>query len=184
MTKQKSNQTIQKIKADLQEGRYSLKRVPAGERNPFKAKRIKKLWKKIKMAKEESTEEKMLLFFELGKELEDERTQGGNKNYKLTARRLYKSFRKSYSWILINEDWRLRYFRRMSNKDAESIAQSWISTELNPVEGENMWQNQSPLVETQQDDQPELQITLQEVINTIDITVHEETMATDSSHEE
>ncbi len=43
MTKQKSKQSIQKIKADVQEGHYSLKRVPAGERNPFRAKRIKKL---------------------------------------------------------------------------------------------------------------------------------------------
>src|SRR6266542_1899451 len=72
----------------------------------------------------------------------------------------------------------------MSSKDAEDIAQIWISTELNPVEGENMWQSQSPLVETQQGDQPELQITLQEVINMIDITAQEKTMATDGSHEE
>ena len=43
MTKQKSNQTVQKIKVDVQEGRYSLKRVPGGKRNPLRAKRIKKL---------------------------------------------------------------------------------------------------------------------------------------------
>ncbi len=72
----------------------------------------------------------------------------------------------------------------MSNKDAESIAQSWISTELNPVEGKNMWQSQSLLIETQQDDQPELQITLQEVIDMIDITAPEKTMATHGSLEE
>ncbi len=36
----------------------------------------------------------------------------------------------------------------------------------------------------QQNDQPELQITLQEVIDMIDITAHEETMAHDGSHEE
>ncbi len=47
-----------------------------------------------------------------------------------------------------------------------------------------MWQSQSPSVETQQNDQPELQITLQEVIDMIDITAHEETMAHDGSHEE
>ena len=126
----------------------------------------------------------MLLFFELGKELGDEYTLGGIKNYKTTARRIYKSFGKSYLWIPINKDWRLRHFRRMSTKDIEKIAQIWISTELNPVEGENMWQSQSPLVKTQQDDQPELQITLQEVIDMINITAPEETMATDGSHEE
>src|SRR6266498_2305443 len=115
----------------------------------------------------------MLLLFELGKELGEEYVRGGNKNYKMIARKLYKSFEKSYPWIPINKDWRLRYFRRMSNKNAESIAQSWISTELNPVEGENMWRSQSPSVETQQNDQSELQITLQEVIDMIDITAHE-----------
>ena len=80
------------------------------------------MWKKIKVAKEESTEEKMLLFFELRKELEDEWTQSGNKNYKVIAWRLYKSFGKSYSRIPINKNWRLRHFRHMSNKDAKDIA--------------------------------------------------------------
>ena len=40
-----------------------------------------------------------------------------------------------------------------------------------------MWPSQSSVIETQQDDQSELQITLQEVINMINITVPEETMA-------
>ncbi len=83
--KQKSSQTIKKIKADLQGGHYSLKKIPTENRDPSRGKRMKKLWKKIKKTKEESTEEKMLLFFELGKELEGEYTQGGNKNYKTIA---------------------------------------------------------------------------------------------------
>ena len=47
-----------------------------------------------------------------------------------------------------------------------------------------MWPSQSPLIETQQDDQSELQITLQEVIDMINITAHEKTMATDGSYKE
>src|SRR6266498_1952447 len=124
MTKQRSNQTVQKIKADVQGGHYSLKRISGEDRDPSRTKRIKKLWRKIKKAKEKTTKEKMLLFFELGKELGDEYTQGGIKNYKTIARRIYKSFGKTYPWIPINKDWRLRYFRRMSNKDAEDIAQN------------------------------------------------------------
>src|SRR6266542_6111163 len=104
MTKRKSNQYVQKIKADLQEEKYSLKRVPAGERNPLRTKRIKKLWKKIERAKEELTEDKMILFFELRKELGDERTDIRNKNNRLIARRLYKSFEKSYAWIPFKQD--------------------------------------------------------------------------------
>ncbi len=81
----------------------------------------------------------MLLFFELGKELEDDSMGGGDKNNKVLAWRLYKSFKKSYLWILINKDWKLRHFSHISIKDAKNIAYSWISMELNPVEGENMW---------------------------------------------
>ena len=96
MTKQKLSQTIQKIKTDLQEGQYSLKRVPAGERNSLRIKRIKKMWKKIERAEGESTEKKMLLLFELEKELGEEYTRGGNKHQKLIAQKVYKSFEKSY----------------------------------------------------------------------------------------
>src|SRR6266542_1202601 len=78
----------------------------------------------------------------------------------------------------------MRYFSRINVKDAEEIARNWISTELNPVEGENMWHDQSSLIEAQQSDQLELQITLQEVIGMIDSTAHEETMGDDVRHEE
>ncbi len=40
-----------------------------------------------------------------------------------------------------------------------------------------MWQSQSSRIETQQNDQLELQITLQEVIDMIDITIQEEIIA-------
>src|SRR6266542_2796348 len=184
MSKRKANQNVPKIIADLSEGQYSLKRVPEGERNPSRISRIKKLFKKLRKAKGELISERILLFFELGKELGEEKVNIGEKNERLCARRVYKSFEKSYPWIPIGKDWKMRYFSRISIKDAEKIARNWISTELNPVEGENMWQNQSSSIEAQQNDQPALQITLQEVINMINITAHEETMGDDVRHEE
>ena len=184
MTKQNANRYVQKIKTDLQNEQYSLKRVPVGERNPSRTKRIKILWKKIRRAKGELTEDKMLLFFELGKELGDEQMDSGNKNDRLLAQRLYKSFGKSYPWIPINKDWKIRHFKQISVRDAEDIASSWISTELNPVEGENMWRSQSLRIEAQQVDQPELQITLQEVIDMIDSTAQEEMMVDHGRPEE
>src|SRR6266542_328879 len=78
----------------------------------------------------------------------------------------------------------MRYFSRINVKDAEEIARNWISTELNPVEGENMWHNQSSSIEAQQSDQLELQITLQEVISMIDSTAQKETIGDDVRHEE
>src|SRR6266498_296789 len=184
MSKYKANPQIQKIIADLSEGRYSLKRVPEGERDPARLCRIKKLFKKLKKAKGELLEDRIILFFELGKELGDDNINVGEKNDRLCARRVYKSFEKSYPWIPIGKDWKMRYFSRISVKDAEEIARNWISTELNPVEGENMWHNQSSSTEAQQSDQPELQITLQEVIGMIDSTAHEETIGDDVRHEE
>ncbi len=59
-------------------------------------KRIKKLKKKIEKIKEESTEEKMLLFFKLEEALEEEYTWGGNKNDKILAQQLYTSFERTY----------------------------------------------------------------------------------------
>ena len=51
---------------------------------------------------------------------------------------MYKSFEKSYPWISINKDWKIRHFSRISVKNAKEITRNWISMELNPVEGENM----------------------------------------------
>src|SRR6266542_4124601 len=184
MSKRKANQNLPKIIADLSEGRYSLKRVSEGERDPSRLGRIKKLIKKIKKAKGELMEDRIILFFELGKELGDDKTYVGEKNDRLCARRVYKSFEKSYPWISIGKDWKMRYFSRINVKDAEEIARNWISTELNPVERENMWSNQSSSIEAQQSDQPVLQITLQEVISMIDSTAHEETIGDDVRHEE
>ncbi len=183
MSKRKANQHVPKIIADLSEGRYSLKKVPEGERNPSRLCRIKELFKKLRKAKGELISERILLFFELGKELGEENVNVGKKNDRLCARRVCKSFEKSYPWIPIGRDWKMRYFSRISTKDAEEIARNWISTELNPVEGENMWNNQSSSTEAQQSDQPELQITLQEVIGMIDSTAHEETIGDDVRHE-
>ena len=41
----------------------------------------------------------------------------------------------------------------MNIKDTEEIAHNWILTELNLIEGENMWQSQNQSVIMQQDDQ-------------------------------
>ena len=147
MSKRKANQHVPKIIADLSEGRYSLKKVPDGERDPSRLCRIKKLIKKLRKAKGELLEDRIILFFELGKELGEDKIYVGEKNDRLCARRVYKSFEKSYPWIPVGKDWKMRYFSRISVKDAEEIARNWISTELNPVEGENMWQDQSSLIE-------------------------------------
>ncbi len=58
-----------------------------------------------------------------------------------------------------------------------------MSIELNPVEGENMWQSQNSMIKAQQNDLSELQIMLQEVIDMIDIIAHKETRGDNVRHE-
>src|SRR6266540_7346978 len=123
-SKRKANQNMSKVIADLLEGRYSLQRVPEGEWEPTRLGRIKRLLKKLKKAKGETTKTKMILFFELGKELGVDNVTIGDKNDRLCARRIYKSFEKSYPWIPIGRDWKIRYFSRISVKDAEEIARN------------------------------------------------------------
>ncbi len=43
MTKLRSIQTVRKIKADMQGGHYSLKRISDEDRDPSRTKRMKKL---------------------------------------------------------------------------------------------------------------------------------------------
>ena len=85
MSKCKANQYLPKIIADLLEGRYSLKRVPEGERDPSRLCRIKKLMKRLKKAKGELTEDRMILFFKLGKELGENQVSIGEKNDRVCA---------------------------------------------------------------------------------------------------
>ena len=97
--------------------------------------------KKVKEAREESSKERMLLLFELRKEMGDNRTNGGNKYDKTLTRKLYKSFAATYPQLPWNKDWKMRYLNYMSTQDVEELSCIWISIELNPVEGENMWQS-------------------------------------------
>ncbi len=67
-----------------------------------------------------------------------------------------------------NKKQKIRYFSRISTREAEKIAYSWMSSKLNPVEGKNIWQSQGQSIKMQQNDQYEIQIMLQEMIDMID----------------
>ena len=60
-------------------------KVKETSKNLSQKKRIKKLLKKVKEIREESTKERMLLSFELGKEIKEDRVNGRNKYDKTLA---------------------------------------------------------------------------------------------------
>jgi len=87
---------IQQIKNDLRERRYILVKVEETSKNPSRKKRIKKLLKKVKKAREKSTKERMLLSFELEKEIGEDRVNRRKKYDKTLTQRIYKSFETTY----------------------------------------------------------------------------------------
>src|SRR6266542_2804822 len=95
MSKRKANKHVPKIIADISEGRYSLKRVSEGERDPSRLSRIKKLFKKLKKAKGELIEDRIILFFELGKELGEDNVYVGEKMIEYVHERCTKVLRKA-----------------------------------------------------------------------------------------
>ena len=73
----------------------------------------------------------------------------------------------------------------MRTSQAKEIAKVWISTKLNHLEGERMWQNSSSSTTAQQENSSgDLQITLQEVIDMISSSTQEETRGDDIVHKE
>ena len=68
---------LQRIRNDLKERWYILIKVEEQSRNPSRAKKIKKLLKKIKEVRGESIQERVLLLFELEKEMGEDRVNRG-----------------------------------------------------------------------------------------------------------
>ncbi len=64
----------------------------------------------------------MLLLFELGKEMEEDRMKGGNKYNKTLAQKIYKSFAAMYPQMLWNKDWRLRYLLYINTQNTEEMS--------------------------------------------------------------
>ncbi len=87
---------IQWIKKDLSERWYTLIKVEEQSKNFSRKKKIKKLMKKVKNAREKSMKDRMLLLFELGKKMEKDRMKEENKFDKTLAWRIYKSFAVTY----------------------------------------------------------------------------------------
>jgi len=77
-------QHTQQIINNIKEGKYQLEKAEEGEKDSSRKKRLKKLKKKMRKMKE-STKKRMLLLFELEKELGDVYMKERSKKDKTTA---------------------------------------------------------------------------------------------------
>ncbi len=80
-----------------------MEKVIERDRDPLRRKRIKSLEKRINKTKQELTKDRMLLYFELGKELGKEYVKGGSKYNKTLARQIYQSFADIYLQMFYNK---------------------------------------------------------------------------------
>ena len=99
----KVRQNIQWIKDNIQRKDYNLERVNENEKDPSRKKKVKRLLKKIREEKGELIKDRILTFFELGKELGDNWMNGWNKYNKNFTQWIYKSFEKAYLWMPFNK---------------------------------------------------------------------------------
>src|SRR6266540_3282625 len=65
----------------------------------------------------------------LGKELRGEAIDDRNRHKRL-AKRVYTVFRGREPWILVNEEWRAKYFKEITQVQAKELNNTWISMEL------------------------------------------------------
>ena len=136
--KYNTKQIASKIIKDIEQGRYQVKRIEE-ELNPFRKEKLSRRIEKIERNRKETHERKMLLLFDLGKELKGDYTRGGSKKDKTIARRIFESFGQTYLRMLLNEEWKLQHFYQIKKDQAKEITKVWISTELNRLEGESLW---------------------------------------------
>src|SRR6266542_6987298 len=81
--------------------------------------------------------------YALGKEIRGEAI-GDQNRHKRLAKRIYTVFREREPWIAVSENWRAKYFEKMTQVQAEELNNIWISTELEESLGGDLWtQNQT-----------------------------------------
>ncbi len=67
--------------------------------------------------------------FALGKEMRSE-VLGDLNWHKRMAKQVYTLFRGREPWIAMNEKWRAKYFKKLTQVQAEELNKIWILTEL------------------------------------------------------
>src|SRR6266498_3047695 len=64
---------------------------------------------------------------------------GDSNRYKRMAKRVYTLFRRRKPWIAVNEKWQAKYFKELTQVQAEELNKIWISTELENSLGGDLW---------------------------------------------
>src|SRR6266540_770073 len=119
------------MKLHLEEGNYLLQRMEIEPIQGLRVERVNQRARELTVAlrRKDLLEDWFSKAFTLGKELREEAI-GEQNRHKRLAKRIYTVFREREPWISVNENWRAKYFEKMTQVQAEELNNIWVSTEL------------------------------------------------------
>src|SRR6266545_3772889 len=131
MTGYLRKRNFMKLKRQLEQGNYLLQRM---EIEPIQGLRVEKVNHRAReltaaLRRKDLLEDWFPKAYALGKKLRGEAI-GKQNRHKRLAKRVYTVFRGREPWIPVNENWRAKYFKEMTQVQAEELNSIWISTEL------------------------------------------------------
>ncbi len=147
MTGHLRKRNYKKLKQQLEEGNYLLQRMEIEPIQGLRVERVNQRARELTAAlrRKDLLEDWFPKAYALGKELRGEAI-GEQNRHKRLAKRVYTVFRGREPWIAVNESWRAKYFKEITQVQAEELSNIWISTELEESLGGDLWtQNQTPI---------------------------------------
>src|SRR6266511_4141816 len=126
MTRYLRQQNFVKLKQQLKEGNYFLQRMEIEPIQGLRVERVNQHARKLTAAlrRKDLLEDWFPKPYTLGKELRGEAI-GDQNRHKRLAKRIYMVFRERESWIPVNENWRMKYFEKITQIQAEKLNNIW-----------------------------------------------------------
>src|SRR6266542_7058022 len=140
MTQQLRQRNFKRLKLQLGKEEYDLQLVIEERIQGTRMERVNRQARELteSLRRKDLIEEWLPKAFALGKEMRGE-VLGDSNRHKRMAKRVYTLFRGREPWIAVNEKWRAKYFKELTQVQAEKLNKIWILTELeNSLEGD-LW---------------------------------------------
>src|SRR6266545_30871 len=140
MTQQLRQRNFKQLKLQLEKEDYNLQLLTEERIQGTCTERVNRRARELteSLQRKDLLEEWLPKAFALGKEMRGE-VIGDSNRHKRLAKRVYTLFWGREPRIAINEKWRAKYFKELTQVQAEELNKIWISTELENSLGGNLW---------------------------------------------
>src|SRR6266540_2870730 len=140
MTGHLRKRNYKKLKLQLEEGNYFLQRMEIEPMQGLRMERVNQCVRELTAAlrRKDLLEDWFPKAYVLGKEIRGEAI-GEQNRHKRLVKRIYTVFRGRELWIPVSENWWVKYFKEMTQVQAEELNNIWVSTELKESLGRDLW---------------------------------------------